>query len=172
MFPLARLIALAPTGAPGACVGVLNMGKRRKSREMALQTLFQLECDPRDPLQAFDVLRECLRWPAGRAEFARMLVLGVCRRKSELDLLIRKASKHWRLERMAIVDRSILRLAVFELRYVADVPPKVAIDEAVELAKRFGTRESGAFINGVLDQIYTQLREEGGLRASGTGEAG
>lgn len=148
--------------------GVFDMGKRRKSREMALQTLFQLECDPRDPMEAFDSLRESMHWAEARVDFARKLVLGVQRTKSDLDLLIRRASKHWRLERMAMVDRSILRLAVYEMLHLEDVPPKVAIDEALELAKRFGAKESGAFINGVLDQIYNDLLKDGRLKNAGS----
>lgn len=107
-----------------------------------------------------------MQWVEARVDFARRLVLGVQRNRSELDLLIRRASKHWRLERMAMVDRSILRLAVYEMLHLEDVPPKVAIDEALELAKRYGAKESGAFINGVLDQIYNDLLKEGRLRGA------
>jgi len=86
-------------------------------------------------------------------------VVGVWEQKEELDRLIRKASKHWRLERMPIVDRNVLRIALYEVLYLKDIPPKVSIDEAVELGKKFGTDESGAFINGVLDSIYHQMEE-------------
>jgi len=90
--------------------------------------------------------------------FSEELVLGVCGHLRELDSLIGKASKNWRLERIAKVDRSILRLAVYELLYRDDIPPKVSINEAVDLGKKFGTEESGAFINGILDKIYSTLK--------------
>ncbi len=85
--------------------------------------------------------------------YLKKLVAGVAAHLEELDALIVRFSEHWRLERMTVVDRNLLRLAVFELLYQPKIPPKVAINEAVEMAKRYGSEDSGAFINGILDQI-------------------
>jgi N utilization substance protein B len=96
--------------------------------------------------------------PHGR-RFAEFLLRGVVGRRDELDELIRQGSQHWRIERMAVVDRNVLRLALFELLWEPDTPAAVILDEAVELAKLFGTEESGAFVNGVVDGIRRQLAE-------------
>ena len=92
--------------------------------------------------------------------FAESLVQGVDSHRSEIDGLIVSASEHWRLERMSIVDRNILRIALYEMLYCADIPPKVSINEAIDLGKTFGTEESGAFINGILDHILPELHRQ------------
>jgi len=86
-------------------------------------------------------------------EFAEDLVLGVSRERAVLDGIVARSSEHWRVERMAVVDRNVLRMAVYELLFTPETPPVVIIDEAIEVAKRFGGEESGAFVNGVLDAI-------------------
>ncbi len=93
--------------------------------------------------------------PAGPGvpAYLRVLTAGVASHQAELDALIRRFSEHWRLERMGAVDRSLLRLAAYELLYQHQIPPKVVINEAIELAKRYGTEDSGAFVNGILDQV-------------------
>jgi len=136
------------------------MGKRRHSRELAIKVLFHLEFSSDDPAVAFDLICDDFGAPENIKPFSKELVLGVCVHLKDLDNLIGKASKNWRLERIAKVDRSILRLAAYELLYRADIPPKVSINEAVDLGKKFGTEESGAFINGVLDKIYTTLMSD------------
>jgi transcription antitermination factor NusB len=133
------------------------MGKRRRARELAIQVLYHLEYNPGDPEESFDTVCKSFLPPKEVRPFAKDLVLGVWRNKEDLDKLIGRASKNWRIERMSRVDRNILRIAVFEVLYMGDIPPKVSIDEAVELGKRFGTEDSGAFVNGVLDCIYTTL---------------
>jgi transcription antitermination factor NusB len=140
------------------------MGKRRRARELAIQVLFYMEVNPAEPEEAFDLV--CQNFDGGETigPFARELVLGVYEKRPELDRLIIRASKNWRLERMPYVDRSILRMATFEILYMEDVPPKVSIDEAVDIGKRFGTEDSGSFINGVLDNIYGALVQEGRLK--------
>lgn len=133
------------------------MGKRRRSRELAIKVLFHLEFSRDDPGKTFDLI--CNNFGASEdiKSFSKELVLGVCIYIKELDNLVDKASQNWRLERIAKVDRSILRLALYELLYRDDIPPKVSINEAVDLGKKFSTEESGAFINGVLDKIYTTV---------------
>lgn len=136
------------------------MGKRRKAREWVLQILYTLEVTKEDPEQAFEILSDNFQVEEAVRDFAKDLLQGICRKKEEMDRLIREASTNWRLERMPMVDRSILRLAVYEILYRSDIPPKVSIDEAVEMGKRFGSEQSGGFINGVLDRIYKGLRGE------------
>ena len=90
--------------------------------------------------------------------FGDALVRGTKANQEKIDQTISRFTEHWDLERMAVVDRNILRLAVYELLWTGDVPPKVAINEAIEIAKKFGTRESGRFINGILDRVHKELR--------------
>lgn len=95
--------------------------------------------------------------------FFLKLVNGVLETKGELDALIEGFSKNWDINRMSCVDRNVMRIAVFELIYCDDIPPKVSINEAVDIGKKFGTEESGAFINGIMDSIRGSLEEEGRL---------
>jgi N utilization substance protein B len=90
-------------------------------------------------------------------EFANAIVKSFAERREEVDELIRASSHHWRLERMPIVDRNVLRVAIVELQTMGDIPKRVTLNEAVELAKRFGAEGSGSFVNGVLDRIATEL---------------
>jgi transcription antitermination factor NusB len=134
------------------------MGKRHRARELAIQVLFHLEFTPGDPANAFDLICQNFVSPGATAVFARNLVLGICGKKTELDRRIVQASTNWRLERMSRLDRNILRLAVFEILFLEDIPPKVSIDEAVELAKKYGGGDSAAFVNGILDHVYNQMQ--------------
>ena len=129
------------------------MGNRRKARELAIQILFHMEFNPGDPDEIFDLVCENFNSSKYIRAFSRKLVCGVRENIKYLDRLIRGSSKNWRLERMSIVDRNILRLSAYEILFMEDIPHKVSIDEAVELGKKYGTEESGAFINGVLDNI-------------------
>jgi len=133
------------------------MGKRHQARELAIKVLFHLEYNPGDPAGGFDLICNHFGSSAAIKPFSRQLVLGVRGNQSQIDQLISRSSKNWRLERMSCADRNILRLAVFEVLFLKEIPPKVSIDEAVELGKRYGTKESGAFINGILDHIYNEL---------------
>ena len=133
------------------------MGKRRRSREVAIKVLFHLEFSGDSPSAAFDLICNSFGFSEDVKPFAQGLVLGVYDRLKELDTIISETSTNWRLERIAKVDRCILRLAAFELLYRNDIPPKVSINEAVDLAKKFGSEESGGFINGILDKIYNTV---------------
>lgn len=139
------------------------MGKRHKARELAVQVLFHMEFSPGDPDDVFDLICEHFTPSETIRAFSKKLVCGVCQNKEYLDSLIRRSSVNWRLERMARVDRCILRLGVFEIVFLRDIPPKVSIDESVELGKTFGTEDSGSFINGILDNIYNILKQESAL---------
>lgn len=133
------------------------MGARTTAREAALQMLFAIEATGHDAEQAiFDFWRELPGDAEGR-EYADQLVRGVRQDLERIDERIRAASQNWRLERMARIDRNALRLGAYELQTRTDVPRAVILDEAVELAKRFGSDESSKFVNGVLDRIADDL---------------
>jgi transcription antitermination factor NusB len=136
------------------------MGKRRRAREIALQFLYQLDLngatDPTPYETEFWAQQGVLDEPT--REYVGALVQGTKTHQAKIDELITQYTEHWELDRMSVVDRNILRLAVFELGWEHDVPPKVAINEAIEIAKKFGTRESSRFINGVLDRVHRELR--------------
>jgi len=131
------------------------MGSRRKARECALQLLYQLDLHDSDPKRAmahfWDQQDESV--DGGTHEFSESLVAGVWEHLAEIDELIAKHSTNWKVSRMASVDKNILRLAIYELLYMNDVPFRVTLNEAVEIAKRFGTAESSAFVNGILDHV-------------------
>lgn len=133
------------------------MGARTTAREAALQLLYAVEAarEPHDHVVR-EFWRETPGDPEGR-KYADALVAGICEKKSTLDEHIASASENWRMERMTPVDRNLLRIGVYELKYVADVPRAVVIDEAVEIAKRFGTEDSSKFINGVLERVANDL---------------
>ena len=124
------------------------------------QVLFHLEFNSGAPEEVFDLICENFSAQESVMPFSRQLVLGVCEKRKEVDVLIRNASKNWRLERMSRLDRCILRLAAFEISFLEDIPPKVSIDEALEIGKKFGSEDSGRFINGVLDNIYNTLVQQ------------
>jgi N utilization substance protein B len=136
------------------------MGKRRKARETALQALFQADFHGSDYQESLRLFWEGQALATEVLEFAHQLVEGVLFRVTELDNLIEGHSDHWKVNRMSRVDRNILRLAAYELLAIPEIPFKVTIDEAIELAKKYGTSESGAFINGILDHISRDLWNE------------
>ena len=127
------------------------MGERRLSRELALQVMYQMEHVQQSPQEALKLFRSNFEAPANLMHYAKNLVLGITQHQITLDDAISQASPRWKMERMSRIDRNILRLAAYELLYSDDVPAKVAINEAIELAKSFGGDESPSFINGVLD---------------------
>jgi N utilization substance protein B len=131
------------------------MGSRRKARECALQLLYQLDIGKGDLHQMIENFWSQMEGPVeqGMRDFSANLVEGVWQRKDELDEMIASYSTNWRISRMAAVDKNILRMAIFELIHCPDIPVKVTLNEAVEIAKRFGTAESGAFVNGILDNV-------------------
>ncbi len=136
------------------------MGSRRKGREAALQILFQIDVSDQSAEQAIRTFWGSLAAGREGESFANALVRGFWDRREEIDEIIRGVSRHWRLERMTRVDRNILRLATYELAHLEDVPRRVTLNEAVELAKRFGSEGSAGFVNGVLDRIASDLEKE------------
>jgi N utilization substance protein B len=136
----------------------MSQQKRTKARERALQALYQIDVAASDLDEALSRFWKSFE-PVEREvrEMADELVRGVAERRREIDDAIEAVSVNWRLDRMAKVDRNVLRLAVFELEFRPDVPVKVAINEAIELGKKYGSESSGAFVNGVLDKIASAL---------------
>jgi N utilization substance protein B len=133
------------------------MSIRRRAREIALQVLYQLDMSQGDTLEVLDLYWENFRPSQKAREFCQRLIEGVRRSQGQIDPLIEENSENWTLKRMALVDRNILRLATFELLHCPDIPFKVTLNEAIELAKKFGADDSSAFINGILDKIHTIL---------------
>jgi N utilization substance protein B len=137
------------------------VGKRRKSRELALQCLYEL--DQRGPAGAPpDFAEFWARHPTGPEvrEFTEELVRGARAHQPKIDELIARYAENWSPDRIAVVDRNILRQGIFELLWSSDVPPKVVINEALEVAKRFSTQESSRFINGILDRVRKEFRPD------------
>jgi len=140
------------------------MGTRRQARELAMQALFYLDMRNNASIEMLE--RFCGNFSPSKKSrpFFLKLVNGVLESRDELDALIERFSKNWDIKRMSGVDRNVMRIAVFELLYCDDIPPKVSINEAVDVGKKFGTEESGSFINGIMDSIRLELEEEGKLK--------
>ena len=136
------------------------MGKRRRARECAVQMLFQIDISGDEPKDVYAPFWESHDMEADVREFTQELVDGVYAARDRLDGKIAEAANRWRLDRMAVVDRNILRMALFEMDRRGDTPTAVVIDEAIEVAKRFGGEGSGKFINGILDEIRLRLERE------------
>ncbi len=136
------------------------VGSRRLSRELALSTLFQADVGGGTVEEALESSLEQGRHPTETLDFARQLVLGTAQHKGHIDSIINKYALGWTLERMTNVDRNILRLAIYELLYLPDIPAGVSVDEAVELAKKYSTAASGRFVNGILGSLARNLESE------------
>ena len=129
------------------------MGQRRRGREYALQLLFQIDLSGGSPEDQFTDFWEGLDVPGSVREFAEKLVRGTWNESERLDEEIAGAAENWRMDRMATVDRNVLRMAAWEMLFDRDTPAAVIIDEAIEIARKFGSEDSGGFINGILDSI-------------------
>ncbi len=136
------------------------MGKRHRARELALSFLYQSEFYPEEAFE--DRFRTFWAEHPAKPEvrsFAEELIRGIMARRKPIDALLSSHVEHWVLSRLALVDLCILRLAAYELLFHGKTPGKVVINEGIELAKAFGGKDSGAFVNGVLDKIYTLAKE-------------
>ncbi|RJQ45125.1 MAG: transcription antitermination factor NusB [Nitrospiraceae bacterium] len=128
--------------------------KRRRAREYALQILFQLDLTGSEfDEDVWDEFWEGNEEDADVKEFTRGIVINTQKNIAHIDAMIKKAAQHWSLDRMAVIDRNILRAATYELLYKKDIPPSVVMNEALEIAKKYSTEESAPFINGILDKI-------------------
>ena len=129
------------------------MRKRTQARELALQLMYQLDLRGDEILEEVDAALSPGAGDPEMLEFARELVHGCREKRAEIDRQIEEVAKNWQLKRMAAIDRNILRLATYELLYREDIPPLVTINEAIDIAKKFSTKNSGPFVNGILDNI-------------------
>ena len=136
------------------------MGNRRRSRELAMQALFYVDMRQNKPKERLDLYLQNYRPSKKVLPFFLELVNGVIRERDQIDTMIERFSSNWKMSRMSCVDRNIMRIAVYEMLYCSDIPLKVSINEAIDVAKKFGTEESGAFINGILDSVRLVLEEE------------
>ncbi len=136
------------------------MGSRRRGRELALQILYAMDMNPSDPQPSASQLMEDTKIDFDAADFAEDIVRGVAENRDLIDRKIGEKSKNWALSRMARVDLNILRIATYELLIREDIPKNVTINEAIEVAKKFGTEDSPAFINGILDEIAAGAPEK------------
>lgn len=137
------------------------MKGKREARVLALQVMYACDIRPDDDsVSIFDTLNRNSSCSAKMSQYAKMLVEKALTDNKKIDSILQDFSENWDLQRMAVIDRNILRLAITELRYSRDVSYKVVIDEAVEMAKTYGTDESGKFVNGVLDTVYKKALKE------------
>ena len=150
------------------------MRKRTQAREIALQALYQYDLErkadnkARKNVEDFEPFLVNSTADAEVRQYARTILDGTLSSLDEIDKRISAVAENWKLSRIAPVDRCVLRIALFELLESADVPPKVAINEAIDLAKRFSTEQSGSFVNGILDRVYTDLRKADSTKTDST----
>jgi len=136
------------------------MHQRRKAREVTLQVLYELDVLGIDVREAIARFWTNFDAPEEARKFSSLLIEGTWSNKEEIDSLISGSSENWTMARMSRVDKSILRMAVYELLFCQDIPPKVTLNEAIDLGKVYGSENSGAFINGILDALYGKLRNK------------
>ncbi|MBI4577554.1 MAG: transcription antitermination factor NusB [Planctomycetes bacterium] len=135
------------------------MRSRTRARELALQVLYQTDLLRREDAQFVEGYVHANQGEEERVgDFACRLAMGTLQNREAIDRRISELAENWSLPRMAVIDRNILRLAIYEMVHLQDVPPKVAINEAIDLAKKFSTESSGAFVNGVLDRVLATTR--------------
>jgi transcription antitermination protein NusB len=133
------------------------MGNRRRARELAMQALFYMDMRQKSSAEMLELYCRCFAPAPQDHPFFKDLVNGVMNHKPQIDEIIERFSSNWKISRMSGVDRNIMRIAVYEMLFCRDIPPKVSINEAIDVGKKFGTEESGAFINGILDSIRAAL---------------
>ncbi|MDL1981855.1 MAG: transcription antitermination factor NusB [Deltaproteobacteria bacterium] len=141
------------------------MIKRRKARELAMQALFYMDMSQNDSKEAVKLFCENFVTSKRNLSFFLRLINGVSKAMPEIDSVVERFSSNWKISRMSIVDRNIMRVAVYEMLFCDDIPSKVSINEAIDIGKKFGTEESGSFINGILDSIRIALEEEKSMQA-------
>jgi len=144
-------------------------GRRRKAREWVLQGLYAHEMTGKSPAGLLEDLGRFEPMGGEGLEFTEALLRSSVTRKAELDQMIADAVKNWEFGRIAVIDRLILRMALCELTVFEDIPPKVTINEAIELAKKFSTAESGRFVNGVLDALFRRFKADNKILKKGRG---
>ena len=139
------------------------MGKRRSSRELALKFLYQFELNEGGLDEQIKLFLEQNSSQEDVENFMKELVGSLIDKMEEIDEIIQKFSDHWILDRMTVIDRNILRMGTCELLFSFSTPPKVVINEAIDIAKKYGNEDSPEFINGILDKVYNEIRQKGPL---------
>ena len=137
------------------------MGKRRSSRELALKFLYQFELNGGDLDEQIKLFLERNSSQEDVANFMKELVVSLIDKMEEIDEIIQKFSDHWILDRMTVIDRNILRMGACELLFNFSTPPKVVINEAIDIAKKYGNEDSPEFVNGILDKVYNEIGQKG-----------
>jgi len=143
--------------------------KRRQVREKVLQALYAYELSHEPPESIIEYIISGLRKEQEAFELAKSLFLKVIEEREELDTLIKGRVANWEFSRLAVIDKIVLRISICELLFFEDIPPKVSINEAIEIARRFSTEKSDKFVNGVLDSVLDDLRKNGRLKKTGRG---
>jgi N utilization substance protein B len=136
------------------------MKNRRKSREAALQALYYMDVRENISLEALELFQRCFPPSEKVLPFFEALTKGVMRNRPQIDRLIERFSSNWKISRMACVDRNVMRIALYEILFLEDIPEKVSINEAIDIGKKFGTEDSGAFINGILDSAHIAFKNK------------
>ncbi len=136
------------------------MSSRRRAREVVVQVLFQRDLNPdTDVDNEFQFLKTRLNSKEAIVRFAEQLLNGIRNHREKIDEALQQTAENWKLSRMAVTDRSILRLGAYEIMFSRETPGRVAINEAIELAKRYGTNNSYQFVNGILDRLHNTVEE-------------
>jgi len=143
--------------------------KRRQVREKVLQALYAYELSHESPESIIENIISVLRKEPEVFDLAKTLFMKVIEEREELDALIKGRVANWEFNRLAVIDKIILRMSICELLYFEDIPPKVSINEAIEIARRYSTEKSDKFVNGVLDSVLDDLRKNGRLKKTGRG---
>lgn len=143
--------------------------KRRQVREKVLQALYAYELSHEPPESIIENVISVLKKEPEVFDLAKTLFLKVIEEREELDALIKGRVANWEFSRLAVIDKIVLRISICELLYFEDIPPKVSINEAIEIARRYSTEKSDKFVNGVLDSVLDDLKKNGRLKKTGRG---
>ncbi|MFA6456844.1 MAG: transcription antitermination factor NusB [Bacteroidota bacterium] len=143
--------------------------KRRHIRELVLQSLYALEISKDAPQHIIDTILSEIQDSEIDFDFAQSLFIKTIAHQAEMDKRLKSKTEHWEFHRIALIDKILLRMSLCELLYFPDIPPKVTINEAIEIAKDYSTESSGTFINGIMDAVLIDLKKEGLLNKTGRG---
>lgn len=147
----------------------MSTSRRRQTREKVLQTLYAYELSKEPIANIMETVLGELKGSREDFDFAKQLVAASIEHEQEIEKIMRRKIAHWEFERIAVIDRLVIRMGICEMLYFQDIPPKVTINEAIEIAKSFSTEKSGKFVNGVLDAILDELKESETLHKTGRG---
>ncbi len=147
----------------------MSVVRRRDSRICVMQGLYALELSQDNPLHIIETIFTPLKTDDKNFHFAKQLFIKTIEHQNEIDELLKKKLEHWEFHRVALLDKILLRIGICEFLFFDDIPPKVSINELIEIAKEFSTDNSGQFVNGMLDAILLSLKKEGKIQKQGRG---